>query len=58
MAEKAKKTCGEKDGRSGCINPPSAKRHSCPYQADVNNDDDPKHCRCCENCTHECAMDI
>ena len=31
--------------------------HSCPYQADINNDDS-EHCNCCNDCSHECAMDI
>lgn len=32
--------------------------HSCPYAADINNNDDPNYCNCCEECEHECAMDI
>lgn len=28
----------------------------CPYDQDVNNTN--KLCNCCENCRHECAMDI
>ena len=31
--------------------------HSCPYQCDVN-DDDEFECSCCEFCTQECADDI
>ncbi len=31
--------------------------HTCPYQSDVNNDDT-FTCTCCEDCTHDCAMDI
>jgi hypothetical protein len=31
--------------------------HSCPYQADVNNDDR-DYCTCCDTCADECAMDI
>ena len=32
--------------------------HECPYESEINNNDDPHHCRCCDGCTHECAMDI
>ena len=45
--------CG---GCRGCKNPPQ-EEHSCPYQADVNNDEE-YQCTCCEDCTHECAMEI
>ncbi len=31
--------------------------HSCPYQADVNEDSETL-CTCCEDCEYECAMDI
>jgi hypothetical protein len=31
--------------------------HKCPYQQDVNNDEN-YTCTCCENCQHECAQDI
>ncbi len=31
--------------------------HSCPYQADVNNDPEAM-CSCCPHCTQECANDI
>lgn len=31
--------------------------HSCPYQSDVNNDDEFK-CNCCPYCTQNCADDI
>lgn len=48
MEEKVKCNCG-KDGVSGY----------CPYQNDVNNKD-PKdcECNCCDECRHQCAMDI
>lgn len=32
--------------------------HSCPFQEDMNNNDDPHYCRCCSECRNECAMDI
>lgn len=31
--------------------------HICPYRDDVNGDSETL-CNCCEDCTHECAMDI
>ena len=31
--------------------------HSCPYDEDINGDYEDK-CNCCEDCQHECAMDI
>ncbi len=33
------------------------KLHACPLQDDIY-DDDTEQCNCCEECTHECAMDI
>lgn len=32
--------------------------HSCPYQADIADNDDPEYCNCCIACTIECADDI
>ena len=55
MAELTKiQGCG---GRTGCKNEQSGDSHPCPFQEDVNNDSD-FECFCCEDCTHECAMDI
>ena len=31
--------------------------HGCPYQEDVN-DNYEFRCNCCDECRHECAMDI
>ena len=31
--------------------------HTCPYAEDIH-DDCESLCDCCENCIHECAMDI
>lgn len=39
------------------VNPATESPHTCPYQADVNNNDEP-HCDCCSDCQHECRMDI
>lgn len=35
----------------------AANPHPCPYQSDVNNNDE-FQCECCEECTEECAADI
>ena len=32
--------------------------HSCPYQREINDDDNPEYCDCCEECTQECADNI
>lgn len=32
--------------------------HSCPYQEDINGNDDEDYCNCCTSCEHECCMDI
>lgn len=31
--------------------------HSCPFLSEVHGDDETL-CDCCDECTHECAMDI
>lgn len=31
--------------------------HTCPFEEDVNNDAQFK-CMCCDECEHQCAMDI
>ncbi len=35
---------------------PGATIETCPYAEEIN--DDPEHCRCCEDCREQCAMDI
>ena len=37
---------------------PSPGWHSCPYASEINDDEDPEYCNCCDDCTHECCMDI
>ena len=38
---------------------PSSGLHSCPYASGINDNDDPEYyCNCCDDCTHECCMDI
>lgn len=46
--------CGS---RGGCKNPGTEELHSCPYAEDID-DDHEKTCRCCADCTDECAQDI
>ena len=43
---------------SRCEKNPADCLHSCPYQSDINDNEDPEYCDCCQNCTYECAMDI
>jgi hypothetical protein len=31
--------------------------HPCPYQCEINDDDD-FECTCCEDCTQDCTDDI
>jgi hypothetical protein len=42
------------DRCGGPGNPP----HSCPFQEEINDNFDKNYCTCCDECTHECAMDI
>ena len=50
LADVAKcQSCGKNNGTD--------ELHSCPYNADINNDDSPC-CNCCSDCCHECARDI
>jgi len=32
--------------------------HSCPYEADVNNDPNDEYCTCCPYCEQECSDNI
>ena len=45
------------DDKCRCGKEATKELHSCPYNADVNNDDTPC-CTCCDECVHECSMDI
>lgn len=40
-----------------CHENPATDDHTCPYQSEIN-DDDETLCRCCEDCEYECAQDI
>ena len=31
--------------------------HLCPFKEEVNNDEK-SLCNCCEECTHDCLMDV
>lgn len=44
-------------GRRDCTNPEALNAHTCPYQSDINNDNETL-CRCCDACTQSCAEDI
>lgn len=37
---------------------PATEPHSCPYADEIGDNDDPEYCTCCDDCMHECAMDI
>ena len=50
MAKKKKcKNCGINEAQDP---------HLCPYQEDVNGDDNPKFCTCCKECVRVCADEI
>lgn len=40
-----------------CDKRPATEMHTCPYQEEIN-DDHELHCDCCDECQHDCAMDI
>ena len=40
-----------------CHKPVTPDLHSCPFKADVHDDDAPC-CNCCDDCTQECAYDV
>jgi hypothetical protein len=40
-----------------CGRNPASEPHTCPYAADVH-DDEETLCNCCDECTQECADDI
>ncbi len=49
--------CKDVGGHSDCRNEASEEPHGCPYQENVNNNPD-FECKCCEECMHQCCMDI
>jgi hypothetical protein len=40
-----------------CNTNPAEPPHSCPYAEEVSRNDDPMHCTCCDECTHQCYLD-
>lgn len=41
-----------------CTHPDKAQApHSCPYASEIHNNDE-EYCTCCDECEHQCAMDI
>lgn len=44
--------CGRFGKCANRANPP----HTCPFAVEIH--DDHRKCTCCDECTHECRMDI
>lgn len=40
-----------------CCNITNINPHTCPYKEEINFDSE-SLCTCCEECTHQCTMDI
>lgn len=40
-----------------CNKNEATEEHTCPYAEEINNDSE-SMCNCCDECCHECAMDI
>jgi len=40
-----------------CGKRPATDPHPCPFQEEINNNSETL-CDCCDECAHECAMDI
>lgn len=57
MEEKDPEQCPKAESvtlwQHGTKRPP----HPCPFKQEIHDDRDTL-CECCENCTHECAMDV
>lgn len=41
-----------------CGKNPAVDPHACPYAEEIGDNDDPEYCTCCDECIHECCMDI
>lgn len=41
-----------------CKNNSAEKLHSCPYAREINDNNDPEYCNCCDDCTQQCCDDI
>jgi hypothetical protein len=52
-------TCGRCYTRREGLPPnDAADEHTCPYQREINDDDEFLTCNCCDECTQECIWDI
>lgn len=43
---------------SRCGKNPAKEPHACPYAQEINDSTDDEYCTCCDECRHECCMDI
>ena len=41
-----------------CGKNPAQNPHSCPYVEEIGDNHGGEYCICCDDCRHECAMDI
>ena len=41
-----------------CGNTPANPPHPCPYAEEIGGNHEEEYCDCCDDCRHECAMDI
>lgn len=41
-----------------CHNNNATEPHCCPYQSEINHNDDAEYCTCCADCEDGCAMAI
>jgi hypothetical protein len=55
---KPKRMSAKVDKCHGCEKNDSPGLHSCPYQCDINDNCVDDYCNCCDDCQHECAMDV
>lgn len=39
-----------------CGKNPATEEHTCPFSEEIH--DDGRLCTCCDDCAHQCAMDI
>ena len=41
-----------------CGYSPITEPHSCLYEKEINGNDNPKFCTCCDDCIHDCCIKI
>jgi len=46
------------DDMCKCGKNPATEPHGCPFAEEINDNNDPEYCRCCADCTQQCAEDI